>query len=174
MPAGDVELVTVTRHSTNSPWGFNLGGGRDHDTPMFILKCFPGSPAFKAGLRDGDGVLQLNRIPTANLTLSAAKAEVARTGTTIDIAVQREMIDPRATGLSSDERVEIVEEPCAKFGEGPDPTLAKVTPKTYKIIEDTEKQAAGPAPSVFAKRKADRSKYTQCKGTTIQKAYGES
>lgn len=49
----------------------------------------------------------------------------------------RSALDPSATGLVHEvERSFILEEQCNKFGPGPEPTLAKVTPKTYAVLRE--------------------------------------
>ena len=45
--------------------------------------------SFRAGLRPGDGLLQIGSVPTHGMSHAAAKMEIIRAGNDVDFIIQR-------------------------------------------------------------------------------------
>ena len=55
----------------------------------FYMQVVAGSIAFKAGLKPGDGILQIGQLPTEGMTHEQAKMEIIRSGNDLDFIIQR-------------------------------------------------------------------------------------
>uniref|UniRef100_A0A2C9KHH7 PDZ domain-containing protein n=1 Tax=Biomphalaria glabrata TaxID=6526 RepID=A0A2C9KHH7_BIOGL len=203
MASGSSDLIRLRRHDTATPWGFRLQGGRDFGLPLFIVNVSPKGIAGKAGLQNGDAVLQICGTSVAGWTHQQAKNELIRAGNEVDLCVARGMVntsDPKvkaACGVGqTDKRVELDEGSInPHMNEGT--KFRNVTPKTYKILEaqlgseplppavaqqpvqnmapvySQQAPAQAKPSSIFDRKKTERSDYLVAQGNTIQKSYGE-
>ncbi|KAK7093397.1 PDZ and LIM domain protein 5-like [Littorina saxatilis] len=202
MASGDVEEIQLRRYDSSQQWGFRMQGGSEQNMPLYIAHVSPKSIAGKAGVRNGDAVLQIDKASTQGWSHSQAKQAINRGGNEVDVVVQRGAINvqdmPAEEGGSA--RVEMDEGSInPHMNEGS--KFRNVKPKSYRMLEA---QLGGPAPpsvlgkkkaqpapppaaaaagppaggakpsSIFDRKKQDRSDYLQSQGTTIQKAYGQS
>jgi PDZ and LIM domain protein 5/6/7 len=83
------QIVYVTRHSSDIPFGFKLQGGADFSIPLSILQVTPGSVSAHAGLQSGDRILQINDVDTSQLDHNKAKMEIYRAGNEVKLLVER-------------------------------------------------------------------------------------
>lgn len=202
MASGSSDLVQLRRYDTSQPWGFRLQGGREYGLPLFIVNVQPKTIAGKAGLQNGDAILQICGTDVAGWTHQQAKNELMRAGNEVDLRVARGVVntaDPKvkaACGVGqSNKRVELDEGSInPHMNEGS--SFRNVTPKTYKILEaqlgsgeppqsalsnqpaqpmaPVHAQQAQPKPSsIFDRKKQERSDYLVAQGNTIQKTYGQ-
>uniref|UniRef100_A0A0B6ZLF6 PDZ domain-containing protein n=1 Tax=Arion vulgaris TaxID=1028688 RepID=A0A0B6ZLF6_9EUPU len=202
MATGATECVQLRRRETSQAWGFKLQGGRDVGLPLFIVQVSPKGIAGKAGLQNGDAVLQICGTSVTGYSNQEAKSELMRAGNEVDLFVVRGAVnisDPAIKAQcgvgQSNKRVELDEGSInPHMNEGS--SFRNVTPKSYKILEQQlgsseppasalSKQPAQPMPPVFAqnveakpssifdRKKQDRSDYLVAQGQSIQKTYGE-
>ncbi len=70
----------------------------NHDDQLVLVTVYPGSPAAKAGLRDGDAVLRVNDMSAKNILVSDAVERIrGDEGTTVSLTIQRKgEASPRA------------------------------------------------------------------------------
>lgn len=64
-------------------------------TPSALFQVNGGSPAEKAGLQAGDAVLRINNVDATALRHKDAQDVIVRAGNTYELAVQRQVGDPR-------------------------------------------------------------------------------
>ncbi|XP_059138745.1 PDZ and LIM domain protein 7-like [Physella acuta] len=202
MASGASDLVQLRRYDTSQPWGFRMQGGREFGLPLFIVNVSPKSIAGKAGLQNGDAILEICGTNVTGWGHQEAKNEMMRAGNEVDLRVARGVVntsDPKvkaACGVGQgNKRVELDEGSInPHMNEGS--MFRNVTPKTYKILEaqlgsaepapsalsqqpaqqmaPVHAQPAQPKPSsIFDRKKQDRSDYLVAQGQTIQKTYGE-
>lgn len=70
--------------------GIGIEVGRSRTGEMFIISPIEGSPAFQAGLRSGDLIIEINGAKTADMTLKQAVQQIkGPTGTSVTLLVQR-------------------------------------------------------------------------------------
>ncbi|CAG5132791.1 unnamed protein product [Candidula unifasciata] len=202
MASGATECVQLRRNETSQPWGFRLQGGRDVGLPLFIVQVNPKGIAGRAGLHNGDAVIQICGTPVHGYTHQEAKNELMRAGNEVDLYVVRNAVDisdpvvKAKCGVGqTNKRVELDEGSInPHMNEGS--LFRNVTPKTYKILEQqlgsseppasalsqqpaqqmepVHAQSAQPKPSsIFDRKKQERSDYLVAQGQSIQKTYGE-
>jgi carboxyl-terminal processing protease len=85
--------------------GMQIGPSRTGNGKTIVIAPFPGSPAYKAGIRPGDTILAVDETPTDNLTLTeiAEKLKGPR-GTHVKVTIGREGSDaPLTFDLMRDE-----------------------------------------------------------------------
>lgn len=94
-------LVKLRRYDTSQPWGFRMNGGTEFGQPLYIQKVTPNSVSFRAGMRPGDGLLQIGSVPTQGMSHAAAKMEIIRAGNDVDFIIQRNVVPvgPPAEGV---------------------------------------------------------------------------
>lgn len=106
-PGNQALLIRLRRNDTSTPWGFRMHGGRNYGMPLYIQKITARSLSHKAGLRPGDGILQIGMTPATHLTHEQAKMEIIRAGNEVDFYVQRNVVPVEtATKAPADNIVE--------------------------------------------------------------------
>jgi hypothetical protein len=195
------ELVSLRRTESGLPWGFRLMGGRDIQLPLFAVACSPKGIAGKAGLGNGDAIVQICGMNVMQYTNQEAKTEMLRAGNELDLWVVRGAVDTKdpavkaACGVGQAKRSDVVEDSIdPHMNEGT--KYRTVVPKSYQILEaqlgtEAAPPAAQPQPppqpmqpvhsqsassekpaSIFDRKQQDRSDYLKAQGETIMKAYG--
>lgn len=130
--------------------------------PLFIAQVNPKSIAGKAGLQNGDAILQICGTNVTGFSHQEAKSEMMRAGNDVDLYVARGVVntqDPaiRAAfggGQSASKRVELDEgsiDPHMNEGS----KFRNVTPKTYKILE-AQLGSSEPPKSALSKQPAQQ------------------
>ncbi|GFS22828.1 PDZ and LIM domain protein [Elysia marginata] len=135
------DCVQLRRRDTSQNWGFRMQGGREYGLPLFIVAVSPKGLAGKAGLLNGDEIVQICQTNVQGWTHTNAKSEMMRAGNEVDLWVIRGSVDvsdpaiKEACGVGKGQkRVELDE--CSinpNMNEGN--MFRNVTPKTYKILE---------------------------------------
>lgn len=194
------ELVSLRRNESGLPWGFRLMGGQDIQLPLFAVACSPKGIAGKAGLGNGDAIVQICGTNVMRHTNQEAKTEMLRAGNELDLWVVRGAVNTKdpavkaACGVGQAKRSDVVEESIdPHMNEGS--KYRTVVPKSYQILEaqlGTESQpeaqpqppaqpmqpvhsqaaSSGQPSSIFDRKQQDRSDYLKAQGETIMKAYG--
>lgn len=196
-----MEQVELRRYDTSQPWGFRMQGGLEYNRPLYLAQVSPKSIAGKAGLHNGDAILQICGQSTAGMTHSQAKQALLRAGNDVDLVVQRGVVNTETQDeeRKGEKRVEL-DEQSIDPGMNEGSKYRNVMPKSYKILEAQLQSGEGqpPAPSVlgqkksqprpqqaaaaetgaksssiFDRKKQDRSDYLVAQGQSIQKVYGE-
>jgi len=132
------QLVRMRRHDTSVPWGFRMHGGAEYGMPLFVQKVSPNSIGFKAGLRPGDGFLQIGQVPAQGMRHDQAKMEIIRLGNEVDFIVQRDVVPIEAGGTSAagEPRAEILEESTQWHGkEKVEAQNPHVQSRSFKILQ---------------------------------------
>lgn len=167
--------LQLRRTENSQPWGFRLRGGTDQGIPLHIEHVAPRGRAGSSGARPGDVVLEICGMNVQSQTHMQVKQEMLRCGNDLDLTVQRGTLDTATVPPPEEERVQIVEEPTAKFG---GPTYKPIQTKTFQVLESelpASEEGAAPKPaSIFDRKMDNRSDYLRAKGSTIQKVYGET
>lgn len=81
-------LVTLTRDSLQTPWGFRLEGGRDFKNPLTIQRVFSGSPASTELLR-GDQIFSIHNEDASNLFHNEANELIRSSGGSLRLGIRR-------------------------------------------------------------------------------------
>ncbi|KAK6170079.1 hypothetical protein SNE40_018558 [Patella caerulea] len=126
----DIVSVCLRRSSTATPWGFNMQGGIDLGSCLYIQKVKPNGIAYKAGVRPGDAILQICRCPAQYLSHQNAKMEIIRSGNELDLVLQRNVVTQGVVSLQ-EARSSVEEEP-SPFRGYQNPTLQS---RSFKIIQ---------------------------------------
>lgn len=178
-----------------------IEGGRDKQLPLFIATVNPKSIAGKAGVQNGDAILQICGTVVTQFTHQMAKDEMLRAGNEVDLWVVRGAVNPSdpavkaacGVGQKNKQRVQMDEASIdPHMNEGS--KYRNVMPKSYQMLEaqlgpepaasvlgggapaqhmaPVQSQTANPG-SIFDRQTDDRSDYLIAQGNTIQKAYGQ-
>lgn len=85
----------------STPWGFRLTGGKDFDSPFFVVKVMGKSIAEKAGLRVGDLVWAINYKSTEPYTHKDSQRVIYESGNKLILNIRRgcPMVSGRGTPL---------------------------------------------------------------------------
>ncbi|XP_076451780.1 PDZ and LIM domain protein 7-like [Babylonia areolata] len=151
MASGDVEKLQLRRYDTSTPWGFRLQGGSEFNMPLYVAQVAPKSIADKAGVRHGDGILEICDCSAQGWSHTQAKQAMIRAGNEVDLVVQRGVVDVQEVAApdTGEKRVELDEGSInPNMNEGS--KYRNVMPKSYRILEQ-QLGGAGP-PSVFGKK----------------------
>jgi len=94
-------LIKLRRYDTSQPWGFRMNGGTEYGQVLYIQKVTPQTVSWRAGLRPGDGLLQIGSVPTHGMSHAQAKMEIIRAGNEVDFIIQRNVVPvgPPADGV---------------------------------------------------------------------------
>ncbi|KAK3104971.1 hypothetical protein FSP39_014405 [Pinctada imbricata] len=161
---GQIVPVALRRFDTSQPWGFKLQGGSDVGCPIHIAQVQPKSISGKAGLQNGDLILQIGCANMTQATHADARNEMIRAGNDVDLVVQRGGVAVKSQPAPQQEEDEERE------------TYKDVQPKTYQVLEKELPQSAatgGRPASIFDKRRQERSAYTKTDQSGYMKAYGQ-
>jgi len=80
----------MKRNDQAVPWGFRLQGGTDFRIPLSIKKVNSDSPAGISGLSDGDIILQINGIPSTEITHQQGINMIKSAGLELNLVAERQ------------------------------------------------------------------------------------
>jgi len=83
-------VISMKRNDLAIPWGFRLQGGKDFRIPLSIKKVSSDSPAGISGLSDGDIILQINGVPSTEITHQQGINMIKAAGLTLDLVAERQ------------------------------------------------------------------------------------
>jgi C-terminal processing protease CtpA/Prc len=112
-----------------------MNGGQEYGEPLYVIKVNPQSVAAKAGMRAGDGILQIGQTPTRYMSHEQAKMEIIRAGNEVDFIVQRgavplEMVQPPPRLVPQHSDVRVVKEEMTWKAQNP-----QVQSRSFKILQ---------------------------------------
>lgn len=116
-------------------------GGREYQLPLFIVAVSPKGLAGKAGLLNGDEIIQICNTNVQGWTHSDAKSEMMRAGNEVDLWVIRGSVDitdpavKAACGVGKGQKRVELDEGSINPNMNEGNMFRNVTPKTYKILE---------------------------------------
>jgi len=82
-------VISMKRNDRAVPWGFRLQGGTDFRIPLSIKKVNSDSPAGISGLSDGDIILQINGIPSTEITHQQGINMIKSAGLELNLVAER-------------------------------------------------------------------------------------
>uniref|UniRef100_A0A5S6R0R6 PDZ and LIM domain protein Zasp n=1 Tax=Trichuris muris TaxID=70415 RepID=A0A5S6R0R6_TRIMR len=92
-PSDNMATETITvRMSRSDPsiiWGFRLQGGKDFHTPLTISKVVPGSLAERAGLVEGDYVVQIGGVAVDQMQHRDAQDAIVSSANDVELVIER-------------------------------------------------------------------------------------
>ncbi|GAB1601030.1 uncharacterized protein LOC115230675 [Argonauta hians] len=170
----EIAKILLRRTDNAHPWGFRMQGGMDVGEPLHIEKVKPNGIAAKAGLRPGDGILEICNDNSTRWSHEQAKAAMVRAGNEIDFIVQRNAVVPKPRKPKPEARSELCED-SINPGMNKGSKYRDVQSKTFQVMQQEEQSGGGAPPaSIFGRKKDDRSSYLKEDKKTIQKAFGQS
>lgn len=181
---GEVLEIKLQKFDSAQPWGFKMQGGADQHLPLHVAQCSPKSVSGQAGLKAGDGIIQICGENVSGWKHDQAKAAMVRAGNDVVLLVQRNAVAvkaPRPKPAAAAAAAPAVEPRSQLVEDSIDPGMNKgskfrdVNPKTYQVMKEEEEGGSGARPaSIFDRKKQDRSQYLKEDKKTIQKAFGQS
>ncbi|RUS88725.1 hypothetical protein EGW08_003540 [Elysia chlorotica] len=139
--SGPPDCVKLRRSTTSQSWGFRMQGGREHGLPLFIVAVAPKGLAGRAGLLNGDEIVQICETNVQGWTHQDAKSEMMRAGNEVDLYVFRGVVDvtdpavKAACGVGKGQKRVELDEGSINPNMNDGNMFRNVTPKTYKILE---------------------------------------
>ncbi|KAK3781129.1 hypothetical protein RRG08_055289 [Elysia crispata] len=139
--SGHADCVVLRRQNTSQNWGFRMQGGREYGLPLFIVAVAPKGIAGRAGLLNGDEIVQICNTNVQGWTHQDAKSEMMRAGNDVDLYVIRGSVnvsDPAvkaACGVGKGQKRVELDEGSINPNMNDGNMFRNVTPKTYKILE---------------------------------------
>ncbi|XP_061816914.1 uncharacterized protein synpo2a [Nerophis lumbriciformis] len=94
---GTGEYMCITLEG-GAPWGFSLEE-RQGGAPLMVSKVEEGSRAFKAGLKEGDEVVSLNKEPCARVTLLQAHSLMDTCSNCLQLLIKRSVTSEALTSF---------------------------------------------------------------------------
>jgi len=82
-------VISMKRSDHGVPWGFRLQGGTDFRIPLSIKKVSSDSPAGISGLTDGDIILQINGVPSTEITHQQGINMIKSADLVLDLVAER-------------------------------------------------------------------------------------
>jgi len=83
-------VISMKRNDRAVPWGFRLQGGKDFRIPLSIKKVNSDSPAGISGLTDGDIILQINGVPSTEITHQQGINMIKSAGLELHLVAERQ------------------------------------------------------------------------------------
>jgi len=83
-------VISMKRSDHGVPWGFRLQGGTDFRIPLSIKKVSSDSPAGISGLTDGDIILQINGVPSTEITHQQGINMIKSADLVLDLVAERQ------------------------------------------------------------------------------------
>ncbi|GFU29859.1 PDZ and LIM domain protein Zasp [Nephila pilipes] len=92
--------LELVRDGQCTPWGLRMTGGADIGTPLVIQKVTLGSPS-EGELYKGDIILRIRDTDASRLSHQAATDLIAKAGSTLKLAVARNISSAPSSGIST-------------------------------------------------------------------------